>query len=343
MCGLASKLCKAAAVGALILVSAGSSAEVNPFKKSKNYSFTSEVSWYEKKDSAMKSGLVRDGSDTNFYHLNIDKSRLLLRLGKNDPSGDLPNTRILETLAITDVQIDGRPLPVFEWCLRNQQEPGGKLKQNAVVANDTCVNSGNGGDFIINLDKRSIELLKKAKTLEFEIEPYGRPVRLTYSMDGFAPIMEKITRPAPAPAPAPAAKATAAPAPAKKPARAKMCKAVAPGEFKPLVAPVLYPCNDAGKKAAALATIKAGVDAEKKKRAEKMAEERAAQEAAEREQALIKKRLEEKKKQEAEWDKKQDALWISRCQRHWSKGQSPCYCEKYLDQAPAGVENTCGS
>lgn len=326
------------------MVSVGSAAEVNPFKKSKNYNFNAEVNWYEKGDSAMKSGSVRDGSDTNFYHLNVSKSRLLLRLGKNDPSGDLPNTRLLDTLAIYDVQADGRTLPVFAWCLRNQQEPGDKIKQGAVVANDICVNTGNGGDFIINLDKRTIDILKSAKKLEFVIEPYGRPVKLSYSMNGFAAIMNKITQP-PAPAPAPVAQKPAAQNGAvaqpqvSKAKPVKVCKAVAPGEYNAVIKPVSYPCDDVAKKTAALAKIKADVDAENTRREEA----REASEAAERERAIAKQQLEQKKKQEAAWDKQQDELWISRCKRHWDKGQSPCYCEKYLDQAPPGVKNTCGS
>ena len=45
---------------------------------------------------------------------------------------------------------------------------------------------------------------------------------------------------------------------------------------------------------------------------------------------------------EAIWAAKQSAMWIKRCERHWAKGVSPCYCEKYLESAPAGVTNSCG-
>lgn len=347
MCGLTRKIIGSGVAAVFMLFSANSVAEINPFKKSKNYSFGSNISWYEKSTTAMKSGSVRDGSDTNYYHLNISKSRMLLRLSKNDPSGELKNTRLLEALAISDVLIDGARLPVFDWCLRNQQEPGRKLKQNAVVANDTCVNAGSGGDFSITLDDKTRSSLMRAKKLEFVVEPYGRPVRLTYSMQGFAPIMAEITRPVPPPAPVVKAKPAVAkpvppkpavvarPAPKPKPKPVKMCFARAAPEFQSVVKQVAYPCEDAAKKSSAEAKISNLMAAEKQKRA--------AQKAAELDKQMTVKKAKQTDKRKAEWDKKQDALWLSRCQRHWEKGRSPCYCEKYMDQAPPGVNNTCGS
>lgn len=353
MCGLTRKLIGSGIAVVFMLLSANSIAEINPFKKSKNYNFGNEARWYEKSGTAMKSGSVRDGSDTNYYHLNISKSRILLRLAKNDPSGELKNTRLLDALAISDVLVDGTTLPVFDWCLRNQQEPGRKLKQNSVVANDICVNAGSGGDFVITLDDKTRNSLMKASELEFVVEPYGRPVRLTYDMQGFAPIMAEITRPAPPPPP-PVVKAKPAPAvqakPAvkakpvapkpkpvakPKPAPVKMCFARAAAEYRKVVKQVAYPCEDSTKKSEAEEKISAGVAKEKQRLA--------AQKAAELEQQMTKKKSKQTDKRQQEWDKKQDALWLSRCKRHWEKGRSPCYCEKYMDQAPPGVENTCGS
>jgi len=320
-----------------LVLSSVTQAGVNPFKKSKNYDFGSNVPWYENSGAAIKSGSVRDGADTNYYHLNIDKYRMLLRLGKNDPSGELVGTRMLDVLAITDVLVDGRQLPVFGWCLRNQQHISKKLKQNAVVANDACVNAGGGGDFVINLDEKTKALLRKSKKIEFIIEPYGRPVKLSYSMGGFAPIMAKINRPvakpkkavvaAPKPKPKPKPKAK------PKPKPIKMCKASPPADYKSKVNSVAYPCANAEKKTAAERQVARGVNAEKNKAAAKL-------KAAQKQAANTKDPVIEDKK-EAEWDSKQAALWISRCQRHWKKGVSPCYCTKYIERAPKGVKNTC--
>jgi len=151
----------------LLVVPGASQASVNPFQKSKSYNFGADILWYEHRGAALKSGSVRDGGDTNYYHLNINKNRLQLRLGRNDPSGDLDNTRQLESLAITDVRVDGRRLPVFNWCLQNQQYPGKKLRQNAAVPDNVCLNVGGGGDFIIRLNARTRDILKKSATLEF--------------------------------------------------------------------------------------------------------------------------------------------------------------------------------
>ena len=322
------------------MVSGVTQAGVNPFKKSKNYNFGVDVPWYESEGSAIKSGHVRDGSDVNYYHLNIDRHRLLLRLGKNDPSGELVGTRLLDVLAISDVIIDGRQLPIFGWCLRNQQSPGKTLKQNALVANDTCVNSGGAGDFVINLDDQSRSQLKKAKLIEIVVEPYGRPVKLSYSMGGFAGLMTKINKPAPVkkkavakPKPKPKPKSKPKPkAVAKvKPRPVKMCNATPPVKLKGKIDDISYPCDDADKKSAAESRIAGKVSAEKKRAAAKLK--------ADKKQPN--KEFDRETGNDAKWDEKQTALWLSRCERNWKKGKSPCYCEKYLDKAPRGVTNTC--
>ena len=315
----------------------------NPFKKTKNYAFGNDVSWYQKDDAAVKSGRTRDGGDALYFHVHVNKDRLRLRLGKNDPSGDLENTRPLDRLEITDVTLDGKRLERFQWCLDNQERPGNKLKQNAVVINDACVNAGGTGDFIVMLDEASHDSLKRAQKLEFVVEPYGRPVKLSYTMNGFAAIMNEINKPAPPPVvvkkPVPKPKpkpVVAKPKPKPKPKKVvvKMCYANPPGDFKNAVKTEAYPCNNAAKKAAAEKRVAANVDKEKQKMAAEM--ERLAREEE------IKKKAAESTQREKEWEVKQAELWVKRCQKHWTKGVSPCFCEKYIDQAPSNVTNTCG-
>jgi len=340
--GVVDKLIISSVLVLLLSLTSVSYAGMNPFKKSKNYTFGSDVAWYEHNDVAIKSGSVRNGPDTNYYHLNIDKSRLLLRLSKNDPSGELENTRLLDNMSVLEVKTDGRRLPLFDWCLNNQQDPGKKLKQNAVVVNDVCINAGGGGDFVLNLDEASRNILKNASSIEFVVEPYARPVKLTFSMRGYASIMEEINRPVPLPvvkkAPVKAV-VIAKPKPKVKPRKpkpkpVKMCYAKAPADFRSAVPAISYACNSTSAKATAESKIAAGVDNEKKKMQAELA-------AAEKEKIAIQKSVEDNKR-EAEWDKKQAKLWISRCERHWAKNTSPCYCEKYLDLAPPGISNTCG-
>ena len=332
-------LYKLAISGLLMVISSACFSGVNPFKKSKNYSFGPDVSWYEHNGAAIKSGSIHDGADTNYYHLNIDKYRLLLRLGKNDPSGELENTWLLDSLSLTEVLIDDRRLPLFNWCLQNQQNPGKKIKQNAIVANDVCINAGGGGDIIFNLDDETREILKNAKLLEFIIEPYGRPIKLGFSMSGYAPVMAKINKPIPPPVvkkpvPLPVVvepKPEPKPKPKAKPV--KKCYANAPVNFKSKVPAISYPCDNAVKKSQAEKKISAGVEREKKKIAARLQAEKNKKQVQER------KAIDEKR--DSEWDRKQATLWVSRCKRHWAKNRSPCYCEKYLDQAPEGVKSTC--
>lgn len=329
-----------------LVVSSTCYAGNNPFKKSKKYNFGTDVVWYQADDAALKSGSVQDGSNFNYYHLNINNEQLLLRLGRNDPSGQLENTRPLSKLAINEVNIDGQRLPLFASCLRNQQNPSRKLKQGTIIANDECINDGGNGDFIINLDAESKRLLLKANTIEFVVEPYGRPVSLTFSMSGYAAIMAEINKPVPVVVKKPEPVVVKAPVQVKpkskpkpvivvkKPKPAKMCKAHAPADFKSAVPAISYPCNNRAKKSAANIKVAARVEHEKKKM---MAELDAAEKEKKASQTTL-----ESDKREIEWKKEQSAMWVKRCQRHWAKNKSPCYCQKYLSQAPSGVVDSCG-
>lgn len=325
-----------------------SHAGVNPFKKTKHYSFGDDINWYESDGEAIKSGKVRESSDVYYYHLKVNKARLLLRLGKNDPSGQLENTRTLDALAIIDVKVDGKRLPAFNWCIQNQQDFANKLKQNAVVANDACINSQGRGDFIIFLDEETRQILQQASLMEFVIEPYGRTILLSYSMQGFSAVMRKINPPiaiqpvleskqkSPAKViakPVVKPKSKSKPKPKPKPKPIKMCKAEPPADFSSIVSAIAYPCNQGKKKSAAESKINNQVELEKKKIA--------AQLIADEEVRRVKKRVHEDEIRDAQWQKKQNSLWLKRCKRHWDKGKSPCYCEKVFEQAPAGVVNSC--
>ena len=125
----------------LILNSLNASAAGNPFKKTKDYQFNDSIAWYFKEGAAIKSGSEQDAGDILFYHLSINKNQIRLRFGKNDPSGELENTRTFDDLEIMDVTIDGQRLKRFQWCLDNQSQLSASLKQNAIVANGTLVST----------------------------------------------------------------------------------------------------------------------------------------------------------------------------------------------------------
>ena len=175
---------------AALICSISAQAGVNPFKKTRNHEFGDEIVWRLKAKAAVKSGRVQQGADTQYYHLNITGHRLRLRLGENDPSGDISNTRDLSKLTIVDVLLDGNRLAQFQYCLDNQQQISKKLKLGASVPNRVCVNAG--GDFNIRLNPVSMRELKQTRRLTFIIEPYGRLVKLDYSMAGFVGIMQSM-------------------------------------------------------------------------------------------------------------------------------------------------------
>lgn len=317
----------------LLLTTFSASAAVNPFKKTKDYQFNDSVAWYFNKDgAAVKSGSEPDGGDILYYHLSVNKNQLRLRFGKNDPSGELENTRVFDDLEIIDVTIDGQRLKRFQWCLDNQSLLTTTLKQNSIVANGTCVNSG-GGDFLIALDDETRDLLMKARTIEFVAAPYGRPVRLTYTMTGFAKGYAAIVAPPPPPPPPAPVVEKARPEPSKP--VAKTCYAEAPEELQHVVKSIAYICDDKAKKASAEATIQTTVAAEKRRQKEAEAERQRTEAARLKEEAAL-------KTVESEWNKRQTEIWVERCQKHWAQGVSPCYCADYFDKAPAGTENTCG-
>lgn len=313
-----------AAAVALTATSLAVSAGKDPFKKNKKYEFMNETSWYKKNSAVIKAGSVKESGDTFYYHLKISKMQLRLHLGKNDPSGELKNTRQLDYMSVFDVAVNGTTLPRFKWCLNNQDGGSDSLKKNARVAGSTCVNTGD--NFIINLDDKTFKQLMSAKTISFEIEPFGKTVSLTYGMNGFAGLMRQVNK-----------SAVAKKAPVKKPVakKAKTCYAHPPANFKSSVKSVAYPCDNAGKKTAATKSVN-----------QKVAKQRKQQQAAlarKREQENAPKHSEITSQEELEFEKKQAERWISRCQTHWDKGVSPCYCQKYVKFAPAGIKDTCSN
>jgi len=220
----------------------------NPFQKTIDFEFPDSVSWsLIRKDTAVKTGEVKDGSNRLFFHLSINNKQLKLRFSKNDPTGQVINSRGLNSLVIEDVLVNGNRLPLFHWCINNQNAESDKFKQGTPVSRNACINED--GDFIINLDNKSQQLLKNAQTLEFVTEPFRRTEKLKFGMAGYVAIMKKLEKPAPVVpvkvAPKPVIKQKAV---VKK--EIKMCSVSPPAEYKTLKS-VDYPCLDAAKKTAA--------------------------------------------------------------------------------------------
>jgi hypothetical protein len=321
-------------VMSLICIGISSSfAAVNPFKKTVDYVFEDTFAWYFKDGEVIKSGRVSEGANSLFYHLNINKERLRLRFSQNDPSGELTNTRMLENLVIDDVLIDGQRMARFQWCLDNQEGAEPSLAQYARIPNNTCVNSA--GDFIIQLNAETKDQLATAQYVEFVVEPYGRPIRLVYGMAGFVAALRELEKPEPVVVVKPVE--TVKPKPKPKVSVVtkveKICEAKPPAAMESKINLVKYPCSDANKKAAAIKQINTEVEQYKQKQ---LAEEQKKQEI----RAAVKKPVAVTER-EQEWETKQQEIWLARCKKHWARGASPCYCEKFMSLAPAGVKNTC--
>ncbi|MDH5765196.1 MAG: hypothetical protein OEZ38_04200 [Gammaproteobacteria bacterium] len=308
----------------VLLVLSFSVFAANPFKKSVDFEFPDNINWVLKKDAVVKTGRVMDGSDALFFHLSISDKQLKLRFSKNDPTGTVINSRSLSSLVIDDVLVDGQRLPLFQWCLNNQQLESSKFKQDTPVNKDACINRD--GDFIINLNEQSAQLLIKAQTLEFVTEPFRRTEILNFGMKGYGPLAMKLKKPVAAPV------VKVVPKAVPKQVVEKICYVKAPAQYK-AIKPAGYPCSDKAKKAGAEAIINKLVLSEKKKA------EIEAEEAKQKQESKID--LAAEARAEAEFEKRQAAIWIKRCQKHWSKGVSPCYCKKYAENAPQGVKDTC--
>ena len=118
-----------------------------------------------------------------------------------------------------------------------------------------------------------------------------------------------------------------------------------------------YVCDDAGAKTKAEASIEAGVVKEREHQAKLVAErERKRKEAEAAKAAKLAKELADKKAAEELLAAEQAALadteasknemsaditnkMLAVCQKKWASGKHRCYCEKFLEHAPAGIES----
>lgn len=312
-----------AAAIVLTAISLTVSAGKDPFKKNKKYDFLDDINWYQKNSMLVKAGSVREYGDTFYYHLSVNTKQLRLHLGKNDPSGESNNSRQLDYISIIDVTVDGETLPRFKWCLNNQLAgASSSLKKNARVTGGSCVNAGD--DFMIKLDDKTFKQLMSAKTIGFEIEPFGNTINLSYSMGGFADLMTQMNKPVVV------AKKVETPKPVVK--KERTCYAQPPAEFKSSVKRIAYPCDNNTRKTAASQSIDQMVAKQRQQQAALVKKPQ---------QATGRKVSENRSQEEMEFERKQIERWVTRCRSHWDKGVSPCYCQKYLKFAPAGTQDSC--
>lgn len=316
----------------------------NPFAKNESVQAGKDVSWKVDKKNTLATKTASDGKGT-YYHLQFNNKQLKL-LVSSDASGTDPKG--FTQLQIQDVQIDGEQNPVFKWCLNNQQKHNRYLQQGLSVKKNICIVNGGTGTFVMNLNKDTLASLKKSSNLSIMLKPYRTPLDLSYDISDFNDMYVALNAKA-----APVATAAAASKVAKP---KKMCKAAAPAKYKN-IKPLEYECGNAAAKSKAEAGVVTLVNQEKAKE-QRLAAEREKQRklAEEKKQQELALKLQQEQQLQAEAaalaasEAKQAQIgsdiadkMVSMCEKYWSKGEHRCYCEKYIDSAPAAIQasSTC--
>jgi hypothetical protein len=318
----------------------------NPFAKNESLNIGKDIAWNIDKQDVTATKTVNDNKGT-YYHLQYDNKQLKLSIS-NDAKGS--NPKQFSQLEVKDVSIDGVESPLFRWCLTNQERHNRFLQQGLSVKKNVCVIDGNAGTFIINLNKDTLISLQNGYRLLILLKPFRTPLELNYDISDFKDMYLALNAKPESPVIKPVVATAAVAKPSKK------CWAGPPAQYKSIKS-VEYDCNDATAKLDAETWVTKLVNQEQikeqklaaeKEKQLKLAEEKKQKELAE------KMKLEEKKKLEAEAiaasEAKQAAIsdeitqkMISMCDKFWSKGEHRCYCQKYIEHAPASIKasSTC--
>lgn len=319
----------------------------NPFDKKKGIHIQADNAWLIKDKTA-----TRSGSDSgDFYHLFYDRKQLRLRITDGAEDSEV-SARKYQHLAVEDMMVDGKRLPLFQWCLGNQQKHSRFLQQGLKVKQGVCNNQGSSGAFILRLNAATLDTLKKGKTLTYKIKPFRSSMDVNFDISDFLDVVAKLSTTVRLVQ----KKQPADPVIALDKAVAEMCKVSPPKKFSK-IAPVKYACDDIAKKTEAEASVealvvkerdrqaklaaererkkKAAAEAKKEAEAKKLAKQKAEQERLAAEQAALAETEASKREMNAAISNKMIAV----CMKKWAVGEHRCYCEKFIEQAPAGIES----
>ncbi len=331
----------------LWLFSFNVAADVNPFAKNDSLNIGKDVSWKidKKAGLATKSSADKKGV---YYHLQFDNKQLKLLIS-SDANAEKPKK--YSQLEIKDIQIDGKQSPLFKWCLNNQQRHSRFLQQGLTVKKDVCVVDGNNGLFVMRLNKDTLLALKNGKRLLILLKPFRTPLELKYDISDFGDMYIALNaRPAPV-----VTKAVAVKPKSKSKAKRK-CWAGPPAKYKNIKS-VEYDCDDATAKIDAERWVTKLVNQEKEKEQKVLAEQEKQRKLAEQKKQqdlAAKMKQQELLKAEAAAiaasEQKQALInseitqkMLKVCKKYWDKGEHRCYCQKYIDHAPASIQasSTC--
>lgn len=319
----------------LTLVSYNAVADsTNPFAKTVAIDIGKGAGWVIKDQTATKTG----NDSGTYYHLFYDKRVLRLRMGTS-PDDSEAAAKKYDQLAIEDVMVDGKRLPLFQWCLVNQERHSRFLQQGLSVRKGICVNDGAKGAFVMRLNTATVDSLTSGSKLTFVFSPYRTSMTLNFDISDFKVAAEKLTPKAVAKKPEPA--------PEKK-----KCEITPPNGFAMIPAKE-YACGNEEAKKNANASMAAAVNVERERKKKQAAAAEARRKKLEEEnkkELAAKKAQEEKLAAEAEAlatsAAQQEAIggeisskMIAVCKKKWEIGEHRCYCERFLEHAPAGIES----
>jgi hypothetical protein len=320
----------------LISTQAFAAGGANPFNRSVETTIGTNVSWQYKNDTAVKAGQDSLDSDT-YYHLVFDGNSLSLKLS-GDKAYTPENARHFEQFAVNDVKIDGKRIPLFQWCLDHQEKQSRFLQQGLAVEKNICENRGENGLFTMTLNRNTLDALKKGKTLSFVIKPFRTTNIVNFSLADFSSMVARVM-PEQAQAKAKTSASTAT---------VSVCTVKPPMGFE-TIKPVQYPCNSVVDESHASKTMADQVSQVRKKREAEIEKKRKAELEKKKKEEEAHKQLELKQKQEAaaiaasklkqqELSQEITSKMLAMCKSAWSRGENRCYCEKYIDQAPANIK-----
>lgn len=340
----------------------------NPFNKTNNMDIGTEVKWQYDNGVASKTSTAAD-KDGIFYQLKVTNNQIQLQLNdSSDPKTGKPMR--FDQFTIKDVQLDGKTSSLFQWCLNNQQNHSRFLQQGLTVKKDVCQNKGGQGLFVMSLNKATHSLLQKTKNLTFMVKAYRTPIEVSFEVSELSAVFARLSggsaladkkankeksvskylsKPIPIAAPV-----VSAPKPVVK---AKPCLLKPPAQY-PAIKAIEYDCKDDADKvkarkqlAASIKTIKLKDEKLAKEKQLKLKQAEAARLKREAEQKLLDAEKEKELKLISEAESNMQKIrqqvatkMITMCKKKWATGVHRCYCEPYIEHAPAGIESdaSCG-
>lgn len=307
-----------------------------------------DIRWTVKHDSISKTA---EGQPGEYYRLSFDGKHLSLQVGVNNQFTS--NTKQYAQLIVEDLLVDGERLPIFQWCLNHQTKHDRYLQPGLDVQNKVCEIQGERGTFAVKLDRITSTRIESAQRLSFIIRPHRTSLRVNYDISDYkqaiaiqqAQLVESAAAKVSVGTVSKPGREAVQPDVKIAPVQVKMCKAKASGEFS-FIGAVEYVCNDSADKKRAQQKMAFAIDKEKKrKQAAQLAARETQQKAT---QQRLKLEQEKQAEQEAiakSREKHQQVLneltkkMVGVCNKMWALGKHRCYCERYIQYAPAGIES----